>query len=59
LATEVNGVVWQRILLGSFLNEAEAREAAQPLLRDRTISTVVVRPIPIGWASRLSGATGP
>lgn len=59
LATDVNGVVWQRILLGSFSNEAEAREAAQPLLRDRTISTVVVRPVPTAWASRLSGTTEP
>ena len=56
LPTDVNGVPWYRILLGAFASEAEARRAAQPLIEDRMITSVAVRPIPADRVSQLSGA---
>jgi hypothetical protein len=59
LPTEVDGVRWQRILLGSFASEAEAREAARPLLQDGTIREILIRPVPERWIPVLTGGASP
>jgi hypothetical protein len=56
LPSDVSGVVWHRILLGAFTTEEEAREAALPLLRERTIDEIVLRPVPDTWRSVLAGS---
>jgi cell division protein FtsN len=55
VATEVGGVTWQRILLGAFATEAEARAAMEPLLEQGFFTEVVVRPLRESWLPALTG----
>lgn len=59
LPTTVDGVRWQRILLGAFASEAEARTAARPLLQDGTIGDVLIRPVPERSIPELTGGASP
>jgi hypothetical protein len=59
--SRVDGVIWQRILLGAFGSEEEARAAIRPLLEDGFITELIVRPIRDPWLGALAGrdqATG-
>jgi len=53
--SRVEGVTWQRILLGAFVSEEEAREAVTPLLREGFITELVVRPVEAAWIPALTG----
>jgi hypothetical protein len=59
LPTTVNGVRWQRILLGAFASEAEARTAARALLEDGTIDEILIRPVPERSLPELTGGASP
>ena len=59
LPTTVNGVGWQRILLGAFASEAEARTAARALLEDGTIGEILIRPVPERSLPELTGGASP
>jgi len=51
----VDGIVWQRILLGAFATEEEAETALAPLLREGFVTEIVVRPIENDWLPALTG----
>jgi cell division protein FtsN len=48
---------WHRILLGSFSSEEAAARGVEPLLRQRLISEIVLRPVEKAWIPSLSAAT--
>ncbi len=55
LPARVGGSDWLRLFLGSFPSPEAAREAAEPLVRNRTIHEVMVIPVPEGAGPALSG----
>jgi len=55
VASRVDGEIWQRILLGAFVSEEEAKAAIRPLLEDGFITELIVRPIQDPWLPSLSG----